>query len=78
MIFDSENGKERTGITKHTDQGDTIHMHCVGQSIWTVWNTDGTTKDYHTSPGDVVFVKTGIEHSVKSLSSRAGIVFVAC
>ena len=53
-------------------------MHCVGQSIWTVWNTDGTTKDYHTSPGDVVFVKTGIEHSVKSLSSRAGIVFVAC
>lgn len=78
VIFDSENGKERTGITKHTDQGDTIHMHCVGQSIWTVWNTDGTTKDYHTSPGDVVFVKTGIEHSVKSLSSRAGIVFVAC
>ncbi len=78
VIFDEEKGEERTGITKHTDHGDTIHMHCVGKSVWTVWNEDGTTFDYPTEPGDVVFVKVGVNHSVKSLSSRAGIVFVAC
>ena len=78
VLFNKEVGEEITGITKHTDQGDTIHMHCIGNSIWTIWHEDGTTTEYETNPGDVVFVKTGINHSVKSLSSRAGIVFVAC
>jgi len=80
-IVISENGNKDhniTGIPRHVDDGDTIHLHCVGHSVWTVWDKDDNPTDYETSPGDVVYIKAGTNHSVKSLSPRAGIVFVAC
>lgn len=66
-----------TGVTKHTDYDDTIHLHCIGNSVWTLWNEDGSSVEYYTEPGDVVYAESGVFHQVESITPRAGIVFVA-
>jgi hypothetical protein len=69
-------GVNISGIMKHTDPHDTIHLNYVGESIWNIYDTEGT-HTYHLKPGDVIWVRADVEHEVSSVMPRAGIIFCA-
>lgn len=67
---------EVSGISKHTDPQDTIHWNCVGATIWKFYEKDSFVEEI-VEPGDIIFVRSGTEHEVESLTPRAGIVYSA-
>lgn len=69
-------GVDSSGIMKHTDPHDTIHLNYVGESLWNIYDDQGIHK-YHLKPGDVIWVRGNVEHEVFSVMPRAGIIFCA-
>lgn len=68
--------KDVSGITKHTDQTDTIHWSGPGYTVWTIY--DGEEElEFRVEPGDVFFARKDTIHGVESLTQRAGIVVSA-
>lgn len=65
-----------SGITKHTDQTDTVHWTTSGATIWRIFDEDNT-HEYVVEAGDVFYVKKEVEHEVESLTPRAGLVISA-
>lgn len=75
-LTQGKDGAEISGIMRHTDPHDTIHLNYVGESLWNIYDEDGK-HEYHLKPGDVIWVRKDIEHEVSSLMPRAGIIFCA-
>ena len=59
-----------TGVPAHSDPQDNIHWNCIGESLWLI-NGDELTL----YPGDILYIKSGITHDVKTLKPRAAIIF---
>lgn len=75
LVMDQPNVKV-SGIMKHTDPHDTIHWDYIGESLWNIYDENGTHQ-YHLMPGDVIYVSTEVHHEVHSITKRAGIIFCA-
>ena len=75
-LTQGENGVDVSGIMKHTDPHDTIHLDYIGSSLWNIYDNDGVHQ-YTLNPGDVIWVRANVEHEVFSLMPRAGIIFCA-
>lgn len=61
------------GFGKHNDTTDVWFWQCIGQTTWTVYDTE--TVIYTLSPGDMIYVPKAMYHDVKPLSPRAGLSF---
>ena len=57
----------------HRDAADVFHWQQVGYAKWTVYDTG--KQEHILSPGDCIYVPTGMYHSVVPLTARAGITF---
>lgn len=64
-------------MPKHSDSCDQMHTACIGESRWILTLPDSTEVIYILEPGDLIFIPTGIEHVVTSVTPRAGITFSA-
>jgi hypothetical protein len=62
-----------TGVNEHFDPQDNIHWNCIGKSSWIINKKD----EIILNPGDIIFIKAGTYHSVKTLEPRVGIIFTA-
>ena len=61
-----------TGIVKHFDDQDTIHLGCIGRSSWKIFDKDDNIVDqFLIEPGDILFTRQGTTHEVFSLDKRA-------
>ena len=61
------------GFGKHNDTTDVWFWQFIGQTTWTVYDTEEVI--YTLSPGDMIYVPKGMYHDVKPLSPRAGLSF---
>lgn len=58
--------------TRHSDPVDGFFIQCNGQTTWRVFYRD-SIEEYLASPGDMLFIPKGIEHSVESMNVRNAI-----
>lgn len=61
-----------TGI--HHDPVDVFYLQCIGDVKWKIYKDQ--EQEYTLSPGDVIYVPSGVTHEVVSLSPRASISFM--
>ena len=66
-------------IEMHIDKRETLFWLCQGSVTWVLADPDDweKTTEYNLKAGDVMFAPYGMPHTVKTHSSRAGIVFQA-
>lgn len=58
--------------TRHADPIDGIYIQCLGNTFWTAYYDDHVEK-FALKPGDIMVIPKGVEHSVESLTPRAGL-----
>lgn len=58
--------------TRHSDPVDGFYVQCNGNTIWRVFYED-ETKEYFVEPGDMLYIPSGIDHSVESLNVRSAV-----
>ena len=59
---------------KHNDPVDVFYMQCIGSVVWKIFGD--TEYEYTLNPGDVIYVPSGVDHEVRSLTPRASISFM--
>jgi mannose-6-phosphate isomerase-like protein (cupin superfamily) len=59
--------------SRHSDAADGFFLQCQGETLWRVYNSEEDVEVFIASPGDVLFIPKGVEHSVESLSVRGSI-----
>lgn len=57
----------------HTDPVSNFYLQCEGQTIWRAFYKD-RTDSYIVNPGDMIYVPTGVNHSVESMTIRAAVI----
>jgi mannose-6-phosphate isomerase-like protein (cupin superfamily) len=63
-------------IHRHEDVTDNLYIQCVGSVTWRLYTKDSEKFiDYELTPGDVIFVPSGISHEVFPNSARCAITF---
>lgn len=60
---------------KHSDPVDVFYLQGIGSVVWNIYSND-VIEEHTLSPGDVIFVPSGIDHEILSLSPRAAISFM--
>lgn len=55
--------------SRHSDAVDGFYIQCNGNTTWRVFYEDATM-EYFVEPGDMLYIPSGIEHSVESLNVR--------
>jgi mannose-6-phosphate isomerase-like protein (cupin superfamily) len=58
---------------RHSDAVDGFFVQCAGQTLWRIYYSGERVESFIARPGDVLFIPSGLEHSVESLSPRASI-----
>jgi hypothetical protein len=58
---------------RHSDAADGFFVQCAGQTLWRIYYSGERVESFIARPGDVLFIPSGLEHSVESLSPRASI-----
>jgi len=59
---------EKINFRRHNDDMDIWFWQCQGKSKWLVEN-----KKFILAPGDLIYIKKGVYHTVSALSPRAGV-----
>jgi mannose-6-phosphate isomerase-like protein (cupin superfamily) len=58
--------------TVHSDPVDGFYVQCEGQTTWRAFYQD-SSEEYLVNPGDMLYIPSGIDHSVESMNVRAAI-----
>lgn len=58
--------------SRHSDPIDGIYIQCQGNTFWIAYYDDHVEK-FALKPGDIMIIPKGIDHSVESLTVRAGL-----
>jgi mannose-6-phosphate isomerase-like protein (cupin superfamily) len=58
--------------TIHSDPVDGMFFQCVGETLWTAYYGE-VEESWTIRPGDMVYIPSGVVHSVKSLMPRCSI-----
>jgi len=61
--------------SRHCDPVDVFYLQGVGSVVWSIYKND-IIEEHILNPGDVIFVPSGIDHEIMSLSPRAAISFM--
>lgn len=59
---------------KHNDPVDVFYLQCIGSVVWKIFSDSEC--EYVLNPGDVIYVPSGVDHEVRSLTPRASISFM--
>lgn len=58
--------------TIHSDPVDGFYVQCEGNTIWRAFYGE-VVEEFFVSPGDILYIPSGVDHSVESMNVRAAV-----